>query len=426
MIKANIPEIGKKRIVIIGGGFAGISLAKQLVKQDYQIVLLDKNNYHQFQPLLYQVATGGLEPGAIAYPIRKIFSYKTNIHIRLTEVISVNTANNTLLTDIGDISYDYLVIASGASTNYFGNKELEQNCIGMKSVPEALDIRSLILQNYEKALLYDDIAERDALLNIVIVGAGPTGVEMAGAFSEMKRYILPKDFPELDFSLMDIYLVESSDRVLSAMSVESSLKAKKYLEDMGIHVKLNLRVTDYDGTTVSINDGININAKTVIWAAGIKGNTLNGIDEANITRGGRYICDDFNLIKGQTNIFAIGDIACIMSYTIPQGHPQLATVAMQQGSHIAKNFKNIAHNKPLEKFTYFNKGTMATVGRNKAVVELPFYKFGGYFAWLIWMFIHLMSLVGFKNKLSVFVTWMYNYFSYEKALRLIIRPYKKE
>lgn len=425
MTKANLPELGKKRIVVIGGGFAGLSIAKKLVKLDYQVVLLDKNNYHQFQPLLYQVATGGLEPGAIAHPIRKIFSNK-NIYIRLAEVLKVNTQSNVLETTIGDIKYDYLVIATGATTNYFGNKELESNCIGMKTVPEALDIRSLVLQNVEQAVLCDNDAEKDALLNIVVVGAGPTGVEVAGALSEMKRYVLPNDFPELDFSLMDIYVIESNDRVLGPMSPESSKKAHKYLVDMGVHVQVGVRVTAYDGNTVTMSNGATVQTKTVVWAAGIKGNTLEGIDTGSVARGFRYQCDEFNLVKGYSNIFAIGDISLITTEQEPNGHPQLATVAMQQGAHLAKNFKNLSAGKPLEKFKYFNKGTMATVGRNKAVVELPFFKFGGYFAWLVWMFVHLMSLVGFRNRVSVFVTWCYNYFRYEQALRLIIRPYEKK
>ncbi len=425
MTKANIPELGKKRIVIIGGGFAGISIAKLLVKLDYQIVLLDKNNYHQFQPLLYQVATGGLEPGAIAYPIRKIFSNKTNIFIRWTEVFKINPENNTLDTSIGRVWYDHLVLATGASTNFFGNTELEDNCVGMKSVPEALDIRSILLQNLENAVLCENEAERDALLNVVIVGAGPTGVEVAGALSEMKKYVLPKDFPELDFNLMDIYVIESNERVLAALSPESSEKAKKYLQDMGVHVRNGLRVSAFDGHTVTINNGETISSKTVIWAAGIKGNALVGLHPDAITKSGRYVCDEFNAVKGYENIYAIGDVAMIATPETPNGHPQLATVAMQQGAHLAHNFKNLLQGKAPEKFIYHNKGTMATVGRNKAVVELPFYKFGGYLAWLFWMFIHLMSIVGFRNRLSVFVNWCYNYFRYEKALRLIIRPYRR-
>lgn len=424
-MNANIPKSDKKRIVVIGGGFAGLSLTKLLVKLNYQIVLIDKNNYHQFQPLLYQVATGGLEPGSISYPLRKIFASKNNMHIRYAEVIEVNSNLNQIHTSIGLIDYDYLVIATGAITNYFGNKDLEANCIGMKSVPEALDIRSLILQNYENAILCENQSEKEAFLNIVIVGAGPTGVELAGAFSEMKKHILPKDYPELDFNLMDIHLIESNERVLAGMSRESSLKAKDFLVKMGIKVQNNLRVLNFDGNTVSINNNTSINSKTVIWAAGVKGNSINGFSTEQLNKSGRYICDEYNRLLGSNNIFAIGDISCIMSEELPNGHPQLATVAMQQGDHLANNFKNILKNKSLEKFNYVNKGTMATIGRNKAVVELPKFKFSGYFAWILWMFIHLMSLVGFRNRVSVLVTWIYNYLNYEKALRLIIRPYDK-
>ncbi|MFN8438982.1 MAG: NAD(P)/FAD-dependent oxidoreductase [Cytophagales bacterium] len=423
-MKANLPETSKKRIVIIGAGFAGLTLAKNLVKLDYQIVLLDKNNYHQFQPLLYQVATGGLEAGAIAYPIRKIFNNKQNIHIRLAEVTLINNENKTLETNIGKIWYDYLVIATGAENNYFGNKNLENNCIGMKNLTEALDIRSLLLQNMEKALLIEDEKEKDSYLNIVIIGGGPTGVELAGALSEMKKYILPKDYPELDFNLMDIHLIESNERVLAAMDPISSEKAKKYLLEMGVKVENKTRVNDYDGTNVILNNGTQYTSKTVVWAAGIRGKFINGLNIECINKSGRYICNENLSVKGYENIFAIGDIACIITEKTPNGNPQLATVAMQQGEFLFNIFKNLEKNIN-NKFVYKNKGVMATVGRNKAVVELPYYKFGGYFAWLIWMFIHLMSLVGFRNRLSVFVTWLYNYLNYEKALRLIIRPYKK-
>lgn len=422
MITPNIPKSGAKRVVIVGGGFAGITLAKKLVNKDFQIVLIDQNNYHQFQPLLYQVATGGLEPGAVAFPLRKVFPKKKNVHIRLAKVTAVHAERNTLETSIGELEFDFLVIATGAGNNFFGNSNIERFSWGMKSVNQALDIRSTILLNYEKALLINDYKERDSYMNIVIVGGGPTGVELAGAISEMKRFVLPKDFPELDFSEMDVFLVESNDRLLAGMSNESSKKAFTYLQKMGVDVRLNTRVMDYDGNVVSFSNGEKIDSKTVLWGAGIKGNTIDGISAEQIGRGNRIVCNSFNQVKGFENVFALGDVALIQDEKTPNGHPQLAPVAMQQAELLASNLLALQNKKPMKPFVYFDKGTMATVGRNRAVVDAPFLHFGGYFAWLTWMFIHLMSLVGFRNKLSVFVNWCYNYFKYEKAIRLITRP----
>ncbi len=426
MIKPNIPETNLKRIVIVGGGFAGITLAKKLIKLDYQIVMIDKNNYHQFQPLLYQVATGGLEPGSIAYPLRKIFPSHKNIHIRLAEVKGIDTISQHLETSIGHLNYDYLVIATGAVTNFFGNANMEKYAFGMKSVAEALDLRSIILQNFEEALLIEDEEKRDLLMNIVIVGGGATGVEVAGAISEMKRYVLPKDFPELDFTKMNIYLIESNERVLSAMSVESSTKAKKYLENMGIQVFTDTRVLDYDGETVTIKDRPSIKAAVLLWAAGIKGAVPTGFNTEVITRGNRIKCNQYNQVDGFENIFAIGDVAFITTSETPNGHPQVAPVGMQQADNLSNNFDRLLKNKPLVAFKYFDKGSMATVGRNKAVVEMSILKFGGFIAWLAWMFVHLMSIVGFRNRLAILMTWSYNYFRYDQALRLIIRPFERK
>ncbi|MFQ3576355.1 MAG: NAD(P)/FAD-dependent oxidoreductase [Cytophagales bacterium] len=422
MVTPNIPKSSFKRIVIVGGGFAGITLAKKLVNQPFQIVLIDQNNYHQFQPLLYQVATGGLEPGAVAFPLRKIFPKKKNVHIRLAKVLGVNPESKQLETSIGTLDFDYLVIATGAGNNFFGNSNIERFSWGMKSVNQALDIRSTILLNYEKALLINDFKERDSYMNIVVVGGGPTGVELAGAISEMKRFVLPKDFPELNFSEMDIILVESNDKLLGGMSADSSKKAAEYLKKMGVDVRLNTRVTDYDGNVVTLSNGELIDSKTVLWGAGIKGNLIDGFSQEQVGRGGRILCNSFNQVNGFEYIFAIGDVALIQDEYNPNGHPQLAPVAMQQAEHLAKNLLGKLNNKPMKPFKYFDKGTMATVGRNRAVVDAPFLHFGGYLAWLTWMFIHLMSLVGFRNKLSVFVNWCYNYFKYEKAIRLITRP----
>lgn len=426
IMRPNLPETSQKRVVIVGGGFAGITLAKKLVKTDYQVVMIDKNNYHQFQPLLYQVATGGLEPGSIAYPLRKIFPAHKNIHIRLAEVKDINTEQQQLETSIGNVNYDILVIATGAVTNFFGNKNIEMYGFGMKSVSEALDLRSIILQNFEEALLVREEAKQDVLMNIVIVGGGPTGVEVAGALSEMKRYVLPKDFPELDFTKMDIHLIESNERVLSAMTPESSDKAKKYLENMGVHVATNTRVTDYDGETVTIKDQEPLKAAVLLWAAGIKGAIPSGLNESIIVRGNRIKCNQFNQVDGFDNIYAIGDVASVQTSQTPNGHPQVAPVGMQQAVNLAKNLVYLQHNKPLVPFTYFDKGSMATVGRNKAVVEMSFIKFGGFVAWLAWMFVHLMSIVGFRNRLEILMTWTYNYFRYDQALRLIIRPFERK
>ncbi len=425
-MKANIPETGQKRVVIIGGGFAGLEIAKKLVKTTMQVVLIDRHNYHQFQPLYYQVATGGLEPGSIAYPLRKIFPKKANIHIRLAEVQEVISSENKIITSIGHINYDYLVVATGAATNFFGMKNIEDNAVGMKTVPQALDIRSMVLQNFEEALLTNDLERRKMLMNIVIVGGGPTGVELAGAFSEMKRFVLPKDFPELDFRQMDIVLVESAPRVLSAMSEESSIKAKKYLEDMHVKVLTGVRLLDYDGESVVLDGKSPLKTATVIWAAGVKGATPVGIQAESIVRGNRIAVDEFNKVKGYDNIYAIGDVAAMATTDYPNGHPQLAPVAQQQGKQLADNLLLLQQNKPLKPFKFNNQGSMATVGRNKAVVELPFYKFGGYFAWLVWMFVHLMSIVGFRNRVAVLVNWFWNYIFYDRALRLIIRPFERE
>lgn len=424
----NIPQITIPRVVIIGGGFAGIQLAKKLAKQEVQVVMLDKHNYHTFQPLLYQVSTGGLEPDSIAYPIRKILSRFPNFYFRLANVTRIDPEAKKLETNIGPLKYDYLVLATGSKTNFFGNKEIELNSMIMKTVPEALNLRSLILQNFEKALLTDSLDEQDALMNFVIVGGGPTGVELAGALAEIKKGILPKDYPDLDTRRAQINIVQSSDRVLDGMSEVASRKAEEFLEKMGVNIWKDTLVTGYDGDIVSTNSELTFRTATMIWAAGVEGDLIDGLKTSEcLLPGNRLKVNEFLQVSHYKNIFAIGDIACMTSEDYPRGHPMVAQVAMQQGRNLGDNLLKIMENKTdLKPFVYKDKGTMATIGRNKAVVDLPSWKFQGFFAWFVWMFVHLLSLIGFRNRAIVFVNWVYNYIRFDRAARLIIRPYKKE
>jgi NADH dehydrogenase len=420
---ANIPETSKKRIVIIGAGFAGLLLARKIDKKLYQIVLVDKNNYHQFQPLFYQVATAGLEPSAISFPLRKVFHKKKDIHIRVCEVKEIMETENCILTDIGRINFDYLVIATGADTNFYGNQEIMNHALPMKSVSEALYIRNQVLSNFEMALVTKDEALRKALLNIVVVGGGPTGVEVSGTLADMKQTVLPKDYPELDFNLMTITLVEGGDRLLGAMNDVSSKHAKKFLEKRGVQVLVDKRVSGYDGDEVTFSDGEKIPTKTLIWAAGVKANHIPGLRAESLHKSGRIMVNAFNQVNGYEHIFSIGDVCIMLSdEKFKTGHPQIAQPAMQQGELLAKNLKMLAMGKPMQPFAYKDLGSMATVGRNFAVVELPFYKFQGFRAWMFWMLVHLMSIVGVKNRLLIFINWVWNYISYDQSLRLIIKP----
>lgn len=414
-----------KKLVIIGAGFAGLRLAKALKNQELEIWLIDKNNYHQFPPLLYQIATAGLEPSSIAFPLRKVFQSKKNVHIRCAEVTSVDTTNKTVITSIGSLPYHYLVIATGATTNFFGNNMIEQNALPMKSVSEALYIRNRILENFEEALITTD-SERKALLNIVIVGGGPTGVEVSGALAEMKRHILPKDYPEIDFKLMNIYLVEAGAKTLAAFSEEASKKSKEYLEKLGVIVHTSTQVMSYNGREVELSTGKTILTRNLIWAAGIKGNNLGGLPPTTVARGNRITVNHFNQVTGFDNIFAIGDIAYMVTDKYPNGHPQVATVANTQADALKKNLLLLIEGKPMRPYEYKDKGSMATVGRGLAVVDLPYAKFQGFFAWLFWMFLHLMLILGVKNKLFVFVNWVWSYFSFDQSLRLIIKPWKSK
>ncbi|MCB0409404.1 MAG: NAD(P)/FAD-dependent oxidoreductase [Flavobacteriales bacterium] len=417
----DIPDINKPRVIIVGGGFGGIELAKSLGNTDVQVVMLDKHNYHTFQPLLYQVATSALEADSIAYPIRKIFDTYPNFYFRMGEVKEVLPDENKIITSINQISYDYLVIATGAQTNYYGNEGLIISAMPMKSIPEALDLRSLILQNFEKALVISNKRKQQSLMNFVIAGGGPTGVELAGALGELKQNILPKDYPELDLSQMNIYLIHSRERLLPMLSESSSEKTKKYLEELGVTVVLNTRVLDFHGDYVQTNQEEDYIAKTLIWTAGVEGAPIDGLNAIN--KGNRIVVNEFNQVKGYENIFAIGDVASMETNDTHRGHPMVAPVAMQQGKHLAKNISLLLENKNPIPFQYKNKGSMATIGKNKAVVEIGKTKMSGFSAWMVWMVVHLISLVGFRNKIIATINWVKNYFSSDRGIRLIITPF---
>ncbi|MEA1784951.1 NAD(P)/FAD-dependent oxidoreductase [Arenibacter sp. GZD96] len=422
----NVPQSSFPRVVIIGGGFAGISLARKLSKQEVQVVLLDKHNYHTFQPLLYQVSTGGLEPDSIAYPIRKILKDYPNFYFRLAHVKKIKLNDKTLITSIGELRFDYLVLATGSVTNYYGNAEIAKNSMAMKSIPQSLNLRSLILENFEQALLTDQMHERDALMNFVIVGGGPTGVELAGALAEIKKGILPKDYPDLDTRRVQINLIQSSDRILNEMSLQASKKAEDFLEHLGVQIWKNTRVTGYDGKTVTTMTDLTFDSATLVWAAGVKGATVSGLDAETLLAGGNRVrVNVFNQVLGYEHIFAIGDIAAMESEKYPRGHPMMAQPAMQQGTQLGDNLIRLLKNKPMIPFAYVDKGSMATVGRNKAVVDLKRYRFQGVFAWFVWMFVHLFFLIGFRNRMVVFINWVYNYIRFDREARLIIRPYKR-
>ncbi len=423
----NIPQSNLPRVVVIGGGFGGVSLAKKLLKQQVQTVLLDKHNYHTFQPLLYQVSTSGLEPDSIAYPLRKIIRESHDSFFRMAEVSHIDPNKQLIHSNIGELHYDYLVIATGSKTNFFGNDSIEEHGMWMKSVPHALNIRSLILENLEQAVITDDVKERKALLNFVLAGAGPTGVELSGAIAELKNHIVPKDYPDLDASEMEIHLIEGMDRVLPPMSEKSSKKAAKFLKELGVQLHLNTQVESYDGREVLTNTDVKFDTYTFIWSAGVTGAPVKGLNaSALIEKANRYEVNKYNQVNGYTNIFAIGDIAVMESEEYPRGHPMVAQPAIQQGKHLAKNIMNLLNNRELKPFKYFDKGSMATVGRNRAVVDLGKFNFGGFFAWFVWMFIHLWFLIGFRNRLVTFFNWVYNYVNYDKAARLIIRPFKEK
>lgn len=419
---ANLPKPKYKRIVIVGGGFGGLKLARMLYGSGYQVVVLDKNNYHQFQPLLYQIATAGLEPSAISFPFRKLFQKQERMHFRIAELLTVSPEKNEITTSIGKLNYDFLVIAAGLTTNFFGNENIRKNALPMKTVSDAILIRNTILQNYEAALDQTDSLKKEAHLNVVVVGGGPTGVEMAGALAEMKKYILPKDYPELDFALMNIYLFEASPKLLNVMSEKSSEKARQYLEKLGVIVKTDTFVTDYNGQTVVLSDGSTHATYNMVWAAGVMPISFQGLETAAFGKGKRILVDEFNLVTGYSNIYALGDIAEMQSKGFPKGHPQVAPVAIQQAKNMAENFISLKKSKKLKAFHYVDKGSLATIGRHLAVADLPYLKTQGFLAWVLWLFVHIMMLIGFKNKLVVMMDWAWSYFFSDQALRLLIKP----
>jgi len=414
------------RVVIIGGGFGGIELAKKLKNAPVKVMMLDRHNYHTFQPLLYQVAMGAIPADSIGFPIRRIFTNQDNFRFFLADVQKINPESNTVTTDIGDIDYDYLVIATGSNTNFFGNKEIEHFAMPMKNIPEALNLRSLILQNLEKALVTRTYNEREALMTFVVVGGGPTGVELTGALGEMRQLILMKDYHGLKKQHMKVYLVEGKDRLLAAMSPAASQKAKEYLTEKSVTIYNNVHVQSYDGYELKIDDGKVINTRNVFWAAGVKGEVPGGVPVQEITRGNRILTDNISRVNGFENIFAIGDVAAMITPEMPNGLPGVAPAAIQQGQHLGKNLVHIIKGEPTEPFKYRDKGTLATIGRNQAVADLGKLHLHGFIAWLLWGVVHIMSLAGFNNKASVFLTWSINYFRKNSDNRLVVRYFNTD
>lgn len=421
-MKANIEHTDKKRIVIVGGGLGGLELAFKLVDDDYQVVLIDKNNYHQFPPLIYQVASGGLEPSSISFPFRRLFQGKKDFFFRMAKVESVNTDEKTINTTVGEIDYDYLVMAFGAKTNFFGNKDIEATTLPMKSVSEAMRLRNTILRNLELALTEEDPARKQALMNIVVVGGGASGVEIAGAVAEMKKNIIARDYPDLDSSQMHIYLVNAVDRLLSAMDPVSSKRAERDLKELHVHIRQPQFATEYKDGILKTSAGLEIPTQTVIWVSGICANTVEGFPAESIGHAGRFLTDRFCRVKGVKDVYAIGDVSLVEGdEQYPLGHPQLAQVAMQQAKTVAKNFKAMSKGKELKPFKYKNLGVMATIGRNHAVAEISGKKFGGFPAWALWLVVHLRSILGVKNKTFILLNWVWNYINYKQSLRLILK-----
>lgn len=419
----NIQRNQKKRVVIVGGGLGGLRLAEDLYGSGMQVVLIDKNNFHQFPPLIYQIASAGIDPSSISFPFRQIFRKRKDFYFRMAEARMVDTEKKILQTSIGKIDYDYLVLAAGATTNFFGNKNIEEWAIPMKTVPEAMGLRNALLSNFERALTCATEEERQELLNVVIVGGGATGVEIAGALAEMRRYVIPYDYPDMDSSLMHIYLIEAGDRLLAGLSQESSQKAYEFLKSMGVDIQFGKMVTDYHDHKVVMKDGTEIPTRTFLWVSGIRANAMPGIDESHLGRGFRFKVDEYNRIPGVEDVFAIGD-QCLQTSdaAYPNGHPQVAQVAIQQAKNLAKNLKLIdqgADSSALTAFHYKNLGSMATIGRNKAVVEIGKFRSQGFFAWVLWLVVHLRSILGVKNKMMVLLNWLWKYVSYNDSIRMI-------
>lgn len=421
-MKANIEHTDKKRVVIVGGGLGGLELAFKLVGSDFQVVLVDKNNYHQFPPLIYQVASAGLEPSSISFPFRRLFQGQKDFFFRMAEVKAVDAAGKKIATSVGDIHYDYLVLAAGARTNFFGNKEIEAATLPMKSVSEAMRLRNTILRNLEKAETEEDPVRRQALMNIVVVGGGASGVEIAGAVAEMKKNILARDYPDLDASQMHIYLVNAGKRLLAAMDPVSSARAERDLKALHVHIRQPQFATEYRDGILKTSAGLEIPARTVIWVSGICANTIEGLPAESIGHAGRILTDRFCRVKGVQNVFAIGDQSLIEGdEDYPLGHPQLAQVAMQQAKTVAENLKAAQKGLAEKPFKYRNLGVMATIGRNHAVAEIGGRKFGGFAAWVLWLVVHLRSILGVKNKAFILLNWVWNYLNYKQSLRLILK-----
>ena len=429
MPEALIEKSDKPRVVILGGGFAGLELAKSLRHAPVQVVLIDRQNFHTFQPLLYQVATAGIEPSSILYPFRKIFDDQPNFYFRMASALRIDTDKQILETSIGFLEYDYLVVAMGATTNFYGNAEIQKKAIAIKSVEDALALRNTILTNFEKALQIKDEQQLNSLMDFVIVGGGPTGVELAGALSELRKHVFPKDYPELNFVNMDIHLVQSGPQLLKGMSDEAAHEAKEILERAGVKLWLNCRVKSYNGFKVQLDTGESLCTRTLIWAAGVTPTSLDGLDQATLTHGNRLKVDAFSRVEGYSDIFAIGDIAAMVTEETPDGYAMMAQPAIQQGRWLGKNLKRLLQKQDLQPFRYRDQGSMATIGRNKAVADFKLfgttYKTQGFRAWFVWMFVHLMSLIGFRNRLVVFINWIWAYFTYDTGIRLIIGK-KKE
>lgn len=415
----------KMKVVIVGGGFAGIQLIRKLDEKLFDILLIDRLNHHQFQPLFYQVATSQIEPSSISFPLRNVFSERKNVQVRMTEVTAVYPDQNKIKTDIGEFDYDFLILAMGCTTNFYGNQNICRNSFTLKTTYDAITIRNHIITTFEKIVSASE-EEREALNNLVIVGGGPTGVELAGAFAEIKRNILPKDYKGVDFSKFNVILVEGTKNTLGNMTDASKVESKNYLERLGVDIRTEVFVKDYDGNILQLSNGEFIRTRTVIWVAGVTGNTVDGLSQDVVTRGNRIKVDRYNKVQGYQNIFAIGDLACMSTPKYPNGHPQVANVAINQAKLLAKNLKLLISGKQPKEYEYKDLGSMATIGRNKAVVDLPFIHFKGYFAWVIWMFLHLMLILSVRNKLIIFINWAWAYVKKDTSLRLILKEDKKK
>lgn len=421
----NRSERNFPRVIIIGAGFGGVEVARQLKNKEVEVLLIDRNNYHTFQPLMYQVATGTLASDSISFPLRKMFKNQNNFRFRLAEVLKIDSENRMVRTSVGDYDYDYLVIATGATSNFFGNKQVERHALPMKSIVEALNIRSYLLQNLEEAVLRKNASDRESYLNFVVVGGGPTGVELSGAIAEYQQHMLKKDYPELSTYEMKVFLVEGTDKILGALSEKSSRDAENYLKELGVKTILGTVVTDYDGNTVTLSSGEKIATKTVIWGAGVMGQMPEGINPELIQRGNRIKITPQCQVEGEENIYAIGDVSAMITDENPRGLPGVAPVAQQQGSYVAKHILNRMNNSSSEDFKYFDKGSMATIGRSRAVVDIGNFHMKGFLAWTTWMFVHLVSIFGFRNRVVTFVNWSIKFLTKNSGIRLIIHRYER-